>query len=95
MPKLVPTRDDLETETLDGDMRASDVIGILRHLQFRDGLAVIRLDREARNYLITSVSERLGSKRHRLDGEFVRTLCVARSRTLRSSHRLRHPERCQ
>ena len=50
-------------ETLDGDMRPADIADILARLRFRNGMQVIALDREARNYLLASVRARIGERR--------------------------------
>jgi hypothetical protein len=47
-------------ETLDGDMRPADIADTLARLRFYDGMEVIAIDREARNYLLASVSARIG-----------------------------------
>ena len=66
MPSKVPTVDDLETVALDGDMTASDFVYVLRRLPFpsettngrpnRSARCVIRLDRDARDYLVSTIS---------------------------------------
>jgi hypothetical protein len=50
-------------ETLDGDMRPADIADTLARLRFRNGMQVIALDREARNYLVASVRARIGERR--------------------------------
>jgi hypothetical protein len=47
-------------ETLDGDMRPADIADALARLRFYDGMEVIAIDREARNYLLAAVRARIG-----------------------------------
>jgi hypothetical protein len=50
-------------ETLDADMTPRDIADALARLRFRNGMQVIALDREARNYLVASVRARIGERR--------------------------------
>jgi hypothetical protein len=50
-------------EALDGDMRPADICDVLARLRFYDGMEVIAIDREARNYLLASVRSRIGVRR--------------------------------
>jgi hypothetical protein len=47
-------------ETLDQDMTPRDIADALARLRFYDGMEVIAIDREARNYLLASVRARIG-----------------------------------
>ena len=47
-------------ETLDQDMTPRDVADALTRLRFYDGMEVIAIDREARNYLLAAVRARIG-----------------------------------
>jgi hypothetical protein len=49
--------------TLDQDMTARDIADALARLRFYDGMQMIQLDREARNYLLASVRARIGERR--------------------------------
>jgi hypothetical protein len=40
-------------ETLDADMTPSDIVDILTRLKFHDGKAVVKVDRAARDYLVS------------------------------------------
>lgn len=49
-----------QTPVLDGDMRPSDFISTLERLRFRNGLLTIRIDREARDFILTALIARHG-----------------------------------
>ena len=52
-----------DPETLDQDMTPRDIADALARLRFRNGMQVIALDREARNYLLAAVRARIGERR--------------------------------
>jgi hypothetical protein len=46
-----------EPPTIDADMRPSDIANTLKNLRFNDngGMLIIRIDREARDFLVAAV----------------------------------------
>jgi hypothetical protein len=65
MPRSVPTLDDLETETLDGDCSPRDLVWALEHLSFprsgpSTGLVTVSLDRHAARFLRDCIKQRCG-----------------------------------
>jgi len=49
-------------DVIDQDMRPADIADTLARLRFRNGPLLIQLDREARNYLLTCVRDRIGKR---------------------------------
>jgi len=60
MPSPPPTVDELETETLDADCLTSDLVYILNRLKFHNGKATVKVDRAARDYILTAIKSRCG-----------------------------------
>ena len=55
---FVQRRRNAETaETLDEDMRPSDIVEVLRRLKFNDEFGLIQLDRAVRDYLIAALTD--------------------------------------
>jgi hypothetical protein len=49
-----------QVETLQGDMTPADLIDTLQGLRFRNGLLTIKIDKEARNFLVDALVARRG-----------------------------------
>ena len=60
MPRAVNTAEHYfierpEADTLEGDMSKADLIYVLESLRFRNGLLTIKLDRDARDFLVRAL----------------------------------------
>jgi hypothetical protein len=49
-------------DELTADMTGTDIVFVLRDLRFSGGFRTIKLDRDARNYLLDSVLARIGGR---------------------------------
>jgi hypothetical protein len=58
----MPRRDEMHIDFVDASMTPSDIVDILQHLKFSNGRTLLQLDRQARDYLLASVTARHGSK---------------------------------
>ena len=47
-----------EKTILDADMSRSDIVAVLERLRFRNGLLTIKIDRDARDYIVRALRER-------------------------------------